>query len=740
MKFFLSPLMSIFLTATFLMWVDDGCFAFAEERQGGIDYPLEEFSPIDVGELISVPPVKSRSRSPFKKHLFERGSKYQIPKLPKKLGTPDYIEPLQREIATPLFPDLIDSNLVRKENRSSSQGESSVYRRRIIPTSAKKVQPAILDRPINLFMQPSTSDEFEQPESNLFEDSLLTYPMESPLGFSGPSGIPPTDSQTSSHFVPVDDRWRSGFPDWDRYEKEFPEGFDYPFKKGAWYDPYNQNVLKGDYPIIGQHLFLNVTAEFETLQEYRQVPTGTSAFESTVNPFSEKFFGDPNQYFTSNLFLLSVDLFHGNAAFKPIDWQIRLTTAYDLNYLDTNELGIVNPNVRRGTTRQDNFLAFQEYFVEWKIADLSPNYDFVSARVGSQEFVSDFRGFIFDDINRGVRLFGTRLSNRDQFNLVYFDQVEKDTNSTLNTFDDRHQNVLIANYYRQDFIYPGYTAQASFHYNNEQPSFEFDTNGNLARPDPVGVFKRHRVNAYYLGLAGQGHFGKVNISNAFYWVLGRDSQNPISGKHQKINAQMAAVELSLDRDWVKFRTSIFYSSGDDDPNDTNATGFDTILDAPNFAGGEFSYWQRQQLQLFGVGLNQRESLVPDLRTSKFQGQSNFVNPGLFLFNFGMDFEVTPKFRVITNANYLLFNETEVLEAFTFQDDISNRIGTDLSVGIEYRPFLNDNVIIEGGVSALIPDEGLVDLYGSYDPFTTATAANPHLDTFYAAFVKAAFIF
>ena len=28
---------------------------------------------------------------------------------------------------------------------------------------------------------------------------------------------------------------------------------------GRWYDPYHQNVLKGDYPIIGQHTFLNIT-------------------------------------------------------------------------------------------------------------------------------------------------------------------------------------------------------------------------------------------------------------------------------------------------------------------------------------------------------------------------------------------------------------------------------------------------------------------------------------------------
>ena len=36
-----------------------------------------------------------------------------------------------------------------------------------------------------------------------------------------------------------------------------------------------------------------VTATSFTLNEYRQVPTGTTPFESTFNPFEEEFFGDP---------------------------------------------------------------------------------------------------------------------------------------------------------------------------------------------------------------------------------------------------------------------------------------------------------------------------------------------------------------------------------------------------------------------------------------------------------------
>src|SRR5437764_4061322 len=108
-----------------------------------------------------------------------------------------------------------------------------------------------------------------------------------------------------------------------------------------------------------------------------------------------------------------------------------------------------------------------------------------------------------------------------------------------------------------------------------------------------------------------------------------------------------------------------YSSGDHNPNNSHATGFDSIFDNPNFAGGRFSYWQRQAVRLFGVNLVNAGSLVPDLRSSKIQGQSNFVNPGLLLLNFGVDMDLTPKWKWVNNANFLWFESTKVLEQFTF---------------------------------------------------------------------------
>jgi len=565
------------------------------------------------------------------------------------------------------------------------------------------------------------------------------WPRNYPPGYSGPSGIVPSDPGEGIHFVPVEDRWRIGYPEWNRHEpyvmghprliddpfKELPED-DFPFVKGRMLDPYHQNILKGDYPLIGQDTFLNLTAATIMTLESRDVPTPTTPFESTVLPGQEEFFGDPDQFFYRQDFLLSFDIFHGTDGFKQPDWRVRMSMIYNLNYLDVDELGIVNPDVREGTTRYRDDFALEEWFVESKLADTSPYYDTLSIRAGSQLFVSDFRGFIFSDVNRAVRIFGTQEANRGQFNVIWFDQAEKQTNSELNSFEDRHQNTFILNYYRQDFIWPGYDAEVSFHYNHDKATFHFDENDFLVRPDPAGVFSPHEIDSYYFGIAGNGHIHRLNVSHALYWVDGTDQLNPIAGRPLDIDAWMAAVELSIDRDWMRFRVSYFYASGDDDVNDAEGGGFDTIFDNPNFAGGEFSYWQRQAIGLFGVQLVNRGSLVPNLRSSKTQGQTNFVNPGLHLFNIGVDADITPRTKLIGNVNFLWFEHPEVLETFVFQSDIDDEIGTDLSLGVEFRPLHNNNLIIVGGVSGLIPGDGFRDIYSKLDGET---------DRLFAAFLE-----
>src|SRR2546423_515669 len=326
---------------------------------------------------------------------------------------------------------------------------------------------------------------------------------------------------------PEPNRWFIGFGRWKRYADPSTET-PYQSDLHLWH-PYLQSKLKGDAPIVGQDIFLNITAEDFFQFEARKLPTPSGV--SAARPNSSEFFGLSDQEFWSNDFSIGIDLFKGETAFKPIDWALRLLGVYNHNYFEVEENNVVNPNPPKGTT-------------------------------GELTFDGDF-----------------------------------DNNS-------RH----------------------------------YDKNGFLTRPNLLGTVVDHYLQAYYLGWTGDGHIGWLNIDHAFYQVLGEDGLNGIAGQRTDINAQMAALELSVDKDWMRHKLSVFYASGDDDPVDSHATGFDTVVDRPFFIGGPFSFFSHQGFNLARTAgkFKQRDSLVIDFRTSKSEGQANFVNPGALLFGYGFD--------------------------------------------------------------------------------------------------------
>jgi hypothetical protein len=524
----------------------------------------------------------------------------------------------------------------------------------------------------------------------------------------------------------VPNRWALNQPDYRRY----PQKGEYLYTKPHWYDPFNRNRFKGDEPVwpevLGQQIFLNLTASSETFFDGRRVPSPSGV--SAAQPGSSSFFGRGEQGFFDQTLRFSFDLFRGDASFKPVDWRIRITPEISLNDLNVRELGIVSPDVRRGTNRFDSHVGLQEAFVEVKLHDLSVNYDFISARAGIQQFNADFRGFLFADEQPGLRIFGDLHSDRIEYNAAYFQFLEKNTNSGLNTFNRRHQQVALGNVYLQDFFFPGYTAEFIVAWNKDDPSVHYDDNGFLVRPAPIGTIINqgpgggplaHGIRVGYFGWLGSGHIRRINLTHAFYQAVGEDTFNPIAGRPVTVNAQMAAVELSYDRDWIRYRISAFYTSGDANPRDGRARGFDSINDLPNFAGGIFSFWNREAIRLLGSGvsLTTDGSLIPSLRSTKEEGQANFVNPGIFLANAGADFDITPKLKGFANFNYLRFERTEALEYLLFESPIRHSIGEDFGIGVTYRPPLSENVVLTGGASALQPGEGFKDIYTSRTLFS-----------------------
>ncbi len=539
-----------------------------------------------------------------------------------------------------------------------------------------------------------------------------------------PTMIVTAESLPPASEMPAPDRWDVAMPEWRRYETQ-PDA---PYVKGHWYDPFNRNKLKGDYPIFGQRWFLNVTGRSQTGVDLRRLPVPSGV--DTANPGSRGFFGRGEQAFASETLRFSLDLFRGDTSFRPADLRFRFTPEVNLNFLQARERGIVNIDPRKGTDRFDPHLGVQEAFVEAKLRDLSPNYDFVSIRAGIQQFTSDFRGFLFSEEQPGIRIFGNLRSNRIAYNLAWFYFLEKNTNSGLNTFQKRDQQVYVANVYVQDFLAKGYTTEFSFHYNRDDGGVHFDDNGFLVRPAPIGAvvngtIRTHSIRAYYLGWASNGHIGRVNVSHAFYQALGHDDFNTIAGRRVDVNARMGAVELSIDKDWARYRASFFYASGDSSNRsgaartDGTAHGFDSIVDDTHFAGSDFSFWNSEGIRLTGTGvaLITPVSLLPNLRSNKEEGQANFVNPGVMVFNLGADFNLTPKLRAFANTSYLRFDRTEPVELVLFQRPIDHGIGTDFGGGVEYRPPLSENIVVRGGASALVPAEGLKQIYNGQTLFS-----------------------
>ena len=521
-----------------------------------------------------------------------------------------------------------------------------------------------------------------------------------------PKQVPPPTPLMPRESVSVPDRWRI---------------VDAIVPLKPWYDPCNHNVLKGDKPFEpfakwGPDWFLSLSGISDTLVETRRLPTPPGA-QSSLRPGANDQFGRPRQTVLVETLILSIGVLKGNTTFKPPDYEFRFVPVFQVNQALISEVRGLRVDPREGKKRTDKHLAVQELFGDVHLRNVSVRYDFDSLRVGIQPFISDFRGFIFQDVPIGIRLFGIRDNNQIQYNLAYFRRLEKDTNSGLNDINQvpRRDHLLVANIYKQDFPVLGHTTQATIIHNinlESGPDY-YDNNRFLIRPAVVGDVRPHNYRVTYLGINGDGHFGVWNLTSSFYLALGVDDRNPIAQQRQKIRAGFAAAELSRDFSWLRVRANALIASGDKNPFDGKATGFDAILENPQFAGADSSFFIRQAVPLIGgggVALSGRNGILPSLRSSKDQGQSNFVNPGLTLFGFGADVDLLPEVRVLGNISKLNFVNTSVLGVLRNQAPPSKDLGIDVSMGIQYRPFMSQNVVFNASVAALLPGKGLKQLY------------------------------
>ena len=513
--------------------------------------------------------------------------------------------------------------------------------------------------------------------------------------------------------VPIPDRWR------------LIESLG--LVKERWFDPYNQNTYKGDrpinpdkvpwLPIKGDDWFFVGSLISDTVLEPRTFPIPVGV-QTTQRPGSLDVFGKDASYVVSQTFIAGAALIKGYTAFKPPDIEYRIGLALNVNYADVPEKRVLFVQPSKPSHRFDYFLGVQELFVDKHLGNDSDRYDFHSIRIGIQPMQSDFRGFLFNDNQLGVRVFGNRDNNRFQYNLAAFWRLEKDTNSGLNSIvrTPRDDFVFMANVYRQDFLVPGLTSQITVVYNmnREKNDIEIDDNGFPVRPALIGTLRGREYDVVYLGYNADGRIGRLNLTASFYGVFGEDRQSVFTNRSARIRAFFGAAELSYDHDWMRFRLSGLYATGDDDPYDDTEKGFDAIFENPVFAGADTSYWIRQTIPFAGggrvIGVNGRNGVLNSLRSSKEQGQSNFNNPGTILAGAGGDFDLTPAVRLSLNANHLWFENTVTLQTLRNEGSIPKSIGWDLSAAAIWRPKATQNIVFRLSGAALLPGAGFRDLF------------------------------
>jgi hypothetical protein len=473
-----------------------------------------------------------------------------------------------------------------------------------------------------------------------------------------------------------------------------------------WLDSYRgNNPLKGDWPVFGGDEFLNLSAVSGTLLEERRIASGAAGVPDAEGARS----ATQGELFFNQSASLDAVLYRGDTVFRPPDWQWRLTTVLSESGVHAAGSG------ENATTASVQALSFEKH-----LRDVSVHDDFDSARIGIQPLTSDFRGFLLSDQPLAARLFGTRDNNVFQYNLALLRSLRKNSVS-LNDLGAPlpHNEALLANLYWQDFPRTGITSVfvAAFDHNREPGLQELpDAAGDANTP---AVRAPHDYDVGYLGYGIDGHYGWLNATAMTYGEFGREKQGTFNDASESLRAFFAAGELSVDRDMRRWRLSLLHASGDANPHDRTATGFDGLTATPVFAGTDSSFFIHQALGLSGgaFDLKLRNGLLPTLNPTNSGGQDNFSNPGLDLVGLGLDWDIAPKWRVSFDANQLWFDETGVLAGLMLRP-VPRDFGAELAANAFWRPFDNQNIILRVSNALLMRGAGYRALYDGGIPYST----------------------
>jgi len=481
---------------------------------------------------------------------------------------------------------------------------------------------------------------------------------------------------TPDELQPVETRWKV-------YRTLELEG--HPELTYGYLNPYQQNILKADYPIRGDW-FLELNALQTFVFKSRRNLDFSNVFADQIALGNLRFFRH-NAFYGENI-VVGGEIRLNDDAFVPSPFRFRVNAVADFK-----------SNINALNAGNDGNAHLFDAFADIRLHDFGrSNFDLLFLRAGFQGFRSDFHGLAFNDIGLGGRLFGEARKNRLRYDLAYFKLFQKDGVSGFLEFTrpSNHQ-VGIARLTYEDFLFAGWNSEWTFHYNRDRRKF--------------GTLGRGALDTFYFGATFNGRLGRFLFNPAFVGVLG--SADVLEGgsvlADHDVRAWMGLFDLRYPLDFWTFRAGYLYASGDSNPADRRDTGFDAISDGVVLFGGPLSYWVGENIKFGGGDFVRGNSLFPSFRG--VNDPANHINPGLQTFNLGADINFSPTVQTALNMNYLRFNETG---AYTNRIVIVDHdAGVEWNIFVRWKPLLrrfNENLVVDYGFAVLKPLPGLREAF------------------------------
>lgn len=229
-----------------------------------------------------------------------------------------------------------------------------------------------------------------------------------------------------------------------------------------WWDPYHQNTLKGDRPLVGGW-FLRLDGVSDT----RLVHTlGDTSLGSQL--------------------AVGGSVLHGDTAFQAPD--LRLTG-----------LALVDPLA--------GAVGLRTGFVDLRLRIQSARYDFDGLRIGVQPVKSDHRGLVYRDQQPAVRLYGRRANNRVQYALLAGRRLP--IRAEVPTVDTRRFDLA-------DIVGMGTLTVQDL----PRPGLDLLGGALWLHGSPA-----HPRDLIYATFGADGHLGRLNLTGAATLLIGEDSRH-----------------------------------------------------------------------------------------------------------------------------------------------------------------------------------------------------------------------